>query len=157
MAMMDMLAGVTVEFWHWWILACVLLVLEMLVPGIIFLWLAIAAAISGIVLLAVPSISPELQLIGFGVLSVISVLAGRRVLRPGRSGTSDEDVSSASSSLVGKTAILTEKTVNGQTRQSVYGSSWLLVAERDLPKGQKVRVSAVSGSKLLIEPINTDI
>ncbi|MHC8494322.1 NfeD family protein [Thalassospira sp. SM2505] len=153
---MDMFSNLAVEFWHWWILACVFLVLEMVLPGIIFLWLSIAAAIAGIILLIVPDISPEFQLIAFGVLSVIAVLVGRRFLKPGRSGTTDEDVSSASSSLVGKTAILTEKTVNGQIRQSVYGSSWVLVAERDLPKGQKVRVSAVSGSKLLIEPVMTD-
>lgn len=153
---MDMFAAIEVEFWHWWVLACVLLVLEMLIPGIIFLWLAVAAAVVGIILLAVPSVSPEIQLIAFGVLSVISVIVGRRLLKPGRSGVSDQDVSSASSSLVGKTAILEEDTVHGETRQSVYGSSWVLIAQMDLPKGQKVRVTAISGSKLLVEPVHTD-
>ncbi|MCC9623853.1 NfeD family protein [Thalassospira sp. MA62] len=153
---MSIFSNLAIEFWHWWILACVFLVFEMLIPGIIFLWLALAAAVTGTILLAAPSFSIELQLIAFGVLSVIAVVIGKRFLMPGRSGTSSQDVSSASSSLVGKTAILAENTVNWQTRQSVYGSSWLLVAKQDLAQGQKVRVTAVEGSKLLIEPVDVD-
>lgn len=150
---MNLFADMTVEFWHWWILACLILVLEMLLPGVIFLWLAIAAAVSGVIVLIVPDISVELQLIAFGVASVVSFVLGRRVLRPGRSGLDEEDVSSASSSLVGKTAILDDNTSNGRIRQSVYGSSWVLQSEGELSKGQKVRVYGIDGNTLLIRPV----
>ena len=153
---MDLFADLSIEFWHWWILACLMLVLEMVLPGIIFLWLSVAAAAVGFVVLLVPDISVELQLIAFGVFSVLSFVTGRRFFRPGISGANEQDVSSASSSLVGKTTVLTEKTTNGRVRQSVYGSSWVLKSEEDLAKGQKVRVCGIEGSMLLIEAVKAD-
>ena len=153
---MDLFADLSIEFWHWWILACLMLVLEMVLPGIIFLWLSVAAAAVGLVVLLVPDISVEIQLIAFGVFSVLSFVIGRRFFRPGISGANEQDVSSASSSLVGKTTVLTEKTTNGRVRQSVYGSSWVLKSDEDLAKGQKVRVCGIEGSMLLIEAVKAD-
>ena len=43
-----------IVFWYWWVLAAVLLVLEMTLPGVVFLFLAIGAAASGAVLGVVP-------------------------------------------------------------------------------------------------------
>ncbi|WP_417805381.1 NfeD family protein [Thalassospira lucentensis] len=153
---MELFSQLVLEFWHWWILACLMLVLEMVLPGIIFLWLSVAAAVVGFVVLLVPDLAIELQLIAFGVFSVLSFVIGRRFFRPNLSGASDEDVSSTRSSLVGKTTVLTEKTTNGRVRQSVYGSSWVLKSNHDLAKGQKVRVSGIEGSMLLIEPVTAD-
>ena len=36
-----------VVFWYWWALAAVLLVCEMMLPGVVFLFLAIGAAVAG--------------------------------------------------------------------------------------------------------------
>ena len=36
-----------VEFWHWWALGGVLLIVEALVPGFVFLWLGVAASLVG--------------------------------------------------------------------------------------------------------------
>jgi len=35
------------DFWHWWIVAVVLIILEMLAPTFFALWLGIAAFITG--------------------------------------------------------------------------------------------------------------
>jgi len=43
-------------FWHWWILAGVLLILELTSPVFVFLWLGFAAAAVGFLLLVFPSI-----------------------------------------------------------------------------------------------------
>ncbi|MBX2831186.1 MAG: NfeD family protein [Rhodospirillales bacterium] len=150
---MDFFSELSVEFWHWWILACLMLVLEMLLPGVIFLWLSIAAVAVGLVVLVVSDIALELQLIAFGVFSILSFVLGRRFFRHKGNGSDAEDISSATSSLVGKTAILTEDTINGVVRQSVYGSSWVLKSDEELVKGQKVRVLAVEGSALRVEAV----
>ena len=34
--------------WLWWIVAGVLLILELTAPGVFFIWLAIAAALTGV-------------------------------------------------------------------------------------------------------------
>ena len=65
-------------FWYWWALAAALLVFEMLLPGVVFLFLAIGAAASGAFLLVVADLSLELQLFVFAIVSVASAV----VLRP---------------------------------------------------------------------------
>ncbi|NDH64060.1 MAG: NfeD family protein, partial [Alphaproteobacteria bacterium] len=57
-----------VVFWYWWALAAVLLVFEMLLPGVVFLFLAAGALAAGAVLLASPGLSLELQLVIFAVV-----------------------------------------------------------------------------------------
>lgn len=45
------------EFWHWWVLALVLLALEIAAPGTFFLWLAVAAGVVGLILLLLPALA----------------------------------------------------------------------------------------------------
>ena len=66
--------GFKIVFWYWWALAAVLLVFEMLLPGVVFLFLAIGAAAAGFVLLVVSDLSLELQLVLFAVVAVASAV-----------------------------------------------------------------------------------
>ena len=75
--------GFKIVFWYWWALAAVLLVFEMMLPGVVFLFLAIGAAASGFVLLIASDLSLELQLVIFAVVSVVSAVGLRRTLQPG--------------------------------------------------------------------------
>ena len=63
--------------WHWFILAVALVVLEVLAPGVIFLWLAIAGLLTGIAVVVEPTLAWETQVLIFSVLSVVSAVAGR--------------------------------------------------------------------------------
>ena len=45
-----------IVFWHWWILAGMLLILELTSPVFFFLWLAFSAAAVGFLLLVFPDI-----------------------------------------------------------------------------------------------------
>jgi membrane protein implicated in regulation of membrane protease activity len=69
---------INVEYGHWWILAGVLLLLELLSPTYFFLWLGIAAAAVGFLVLVFPSMLFEMQFVAFGVLAIISTLAWYR-------------------------------------------------------------------------------
>jgi membrane protein implicated in regulation of membrane protease activity len=70
-----------VVFWYWWALAAVLLVCEMVLPGVVFLFLAIGAATAGLLLLIVPDVALEFQLVVFAVVAVASAIGLRRYLR----------------------------------------------------------------------------
>ena len=70
-----------VVFWYWWALAAVLLVCEMMLPGVVFLFLAIGAAAAGAMLLVVADVSLELQLVVFAIVSVVSAIGLRPYLR----------------------------------------------------------------------------
>ncbi len=62
--------------------AAVLLVFEMMLPGVVFLFLAIGAAVAGLFLLVVSDLSLELQLLTFAVISVVSAIGLRRDAAP---------------------------------------------------------------------------
>ena len=66
-------------FWYWWAIAAVLLVFEMMLPGVVFLFLAIGAAAAGLFLLIVSDLSIELQLLTFAVISVVAAVGLRRI------------------------------------------------------------------------------
>lgn len=67
-----------IVFWHWWVLAGLLLVLELTRPVFFFLWLGFAAAAVGFLLLVFPALPVAAQLALFGALFVVVVLAWRR-------------------------------------------------------------------------------
>lgn len=51
------------EFWHWWIGAVLLAIIEIFAPGAFFIWLGAAAAVVGFVMLALPDTSWKIQLL----------------------------------------------------------------------------------------------
>lgn len=67
-----------IVFWHWWVLSSVLLVLELSRPIFFFLWIGIAAAAVGFLLLLIPAMALEVQLVSFGIMAVVAVVAWRK-------------------------------------------------------------------------------
>ncbi len=139
-------------FWHWWIVAGVLLIIEMLAPTAFFLWLAIAAAITGLLTLIVPGMGAEWQLILFAVLSVLATLASRRwkLTKP---GISDQpSLNRRGHYYIDRVFTLEEPVVNGIGKIKVDDSTWKINGP-DLPAGDKVKVVSVDGVVLLVEPV----
>ena len=68
------------DHWAWLVFAALLAIAEVLIPGVFLIWIAIAAAITGLAALALP-IGIPLQLLIFAALSVISVWAGMWTIR----------------------------------------------------------------------------
>jgi len=62
-------------FWHWWIAAALLVLVELVRPGFVFLWLGFAAAAVGFLLLLFPSLPAHVRLALFAFLSVVAGLA----------------------------------------------------------------------------------
>ena len=79
--------------WNWWILALLLMGLEILAPGTFFLWFGISAFVIGTISLAVGAESTfwiwQTQVIGFVVLSFIAALFGRKFMNERGWNTSD--------------------------------------------------------------------
>ena len=59
-------------YWVWFAAAAVLTIMEIIAPGIFMIWLALAAAATGLATLAL-GFGWELQLAAFAVLSVVAV------------------------------------------------------------------------------------
>ena len=63
----------SLTFWHWFALGGGLLLLEVLTPGVVFLWLALAAGLTGFLLLLLPGLAWQWQVLSFAVAAVVTV------------------------------------------------------------------------------------
>jgi len=139
-----------VVFWHWWILAGVLLILELTSPVFFFLWIGIAAAAVGLLLLVFPSLSIELQLVLFGVLSIVAVLAWRKY-RESHPPASDQPLlNQRGRQYKDRIFTLEHAIINGVGKVEVDDSTWR-VKGPDLPAGTRVRVTGVDGVVFIVE------
>lgn len=139
-------------FWHWWAFAAVLLVLEMMLPGIVFLFLAIGAAVVGAVLLVSATLSLELQLFIFALVSVASAIVLRPFLKRLQQGRpADATLNARGEALVGRIIVLDAPILNGRGRVTLGDGSWSVTGP-DMVAGARVRVTAVKGAELTVEP-----
>jgi membrane protein implicated in regulation of membrane protease activity len=144
--------GVKIIFWYWWALAAVLLVFEMLVPGVVFLFVTIGALASGAFLLVVSDLSLELQLFVFAIVSVASAVVLRPALKRLQHGRpADANLNARGDSLVGRTIVLDTPILGGQGRVKLGDGSWTITGP-DMAAGSRVRVAACSGNELRVEP-----
>src|ERR1051325_8249992 len=111
-------------FWYWWALAAVLLVFEMLLPGVVFLFLALGAAAAGFALLVVSDLSLEFQLVLFAVVAVASAVGLRPTLRRIQNQTAATNLNARGQSLVGKTFVLDQPILAGRGRATLGDGSW---------------------------------
>lgn len=142
------LAGL--QFWHWMILGLALAVVEVLAPGTFFLWLGIAAGVTGLILLAAPGLAWEFQLLVFGLLSVAAVAGGRYWVRRHPTRSEDPTLNRRGQQYVGRVFTLAEAIVDGRGRVKVGDSLWR-VAGPDLPAGARVKVTGIAGTVLEVE------
>ena len=139
-----------VEFWHWWVLGVVLLILEVFAPGAFFLWLALAAGIVGLVVMMIPAMAWEAQLLLFALLSVASFLLGRLWLRRHPIETDLPTLNRRGEQYVGRVFTLEEPVVNGNGKIRVDDTTWKIRGD-DCVAGTRVRVTGVDGTVLLID------
>lgn len=142
-------------FWHWFILAVLLVALEIFAPGVVFLWLSIAAGLTGLILLVVPSLIWEHQFLIFAALSVASVVGGRLWVRQRPTATEHPTLNRRGEQYVGRRFTLTEPLVNGTGKLKVDDSTWR-ISGPDLDEGTTVTVTGVDGSTLVVEKAGKD-
>ena len=139
------------EFWHWWIAAILLLVIETFAPGAVFLWLGIAAGMVGLVLLIFSGLGWEYQFLIFAVCTVGSAVGWRAYVRRHPTETDQPTLNRRGEQYVGRTFTLAEAIVNGKGKITVDDSTWKIEGD-DLPAGTKIQVTGVEGTVLKVEP-----
>jgi membrane protein implicated in regulation of membrane protease activity len=139
-----------VQFWHWWVLAVLLMLIEVLAPGTFFLWLGLAAGLVGLLLVILPDLGWQLQVLIFAVLAVLAVLAGRAWLKRHPIETTDTGLNRRADALVGEVHVLAEAIHTGRGAVKVGDTVWRAEGP-DLPKGARVRIVAVNGTTLKVE------
>ncbi len=65
-------------FWQWWMISAVLIFIEFAAPGTAyFLWMGVAAGVTGLVLLLAPALTWEAQSLIFSVCTVATLITWR--------------------------------------------------------------------------------
>ncbi|MEO1719239.1 MAG: NfeD family protein [Pseudomonadota bacterium] len=136
--------------WTWLIGGVVLLILETVIPGVLLMWLGVAALIVGMLLLVI-DVSWQWQFVMFAALSVASVFVMRRWFS--RSETADDNtgLNTSGSNFVGRTFVVAEPIQNGRGRVRVGDTHWTAEGA-DVPAGTRVTVVSVRGTVLNVEP-----
>ncbi len=140
-----------IEFWHWWIAAIVLIVVEVFAPGTVALWMAVSAAVVGLLLLAVPDVTWQTQFLVFAVLSVATVVGWRAYQLRYPTVSDQPTLNRRGEQYVGRVFTLDEAIVNGTGKIHVDDTMWK-VEGADLAEGTRVRVTGVDGTVLTVEP-----
>lgn len=139
------------SYWIWLILGLALALLEMVVPGVYLIWLAMAAlAIAVLAFVSAPPLA--LQVIAWVSLSLIFAFSARRWLRERPIVSSDPLLNNRLGRMVGETALVTQAIESGSGRVKVGDSEWIARGP-DTAAGSRVRITGNRGSDLLVEPL----
>ncbi len=144
------MTDVQLVFWHWWACGALLLVVELLAPGMYFLWMAESAFVTGAVLWLYPELGVEVQLMWFSILSVVSIVVAQRLLSRHPIESDRPLLNQRAAQYIGRTFVLSEPIVNGTGKIRVDDSTWKITGT-DTPAGARIKVVGAEGIILKVE------
>lgn len=141
-------------FWHWFAVALVLGIIDVLVgANFLLVWCGLAAAIVGLILWMVPAMSWEIQLLIFGIGVFASFFLWRFYTKKIFGSFKPNTLNQRGRQYIGRHFTLEEPIVNGLGRIRVDDTIWRVEGD-DLPVGAKVKVVDVDGIILKVEAYN---
>ena len=147
-----MFANLTLHY-GWWLLALVLVGVELLVPGYFMLWIGIAAAAMGMLLTFLPPLSLLSEAVLFTALSLVSCFVYWKFVRRALDEPSAQPMlNRRAAQHIGRRYVLETAIVNGTGKARVGDSHWL-VEGPDLPAGTTIEVVGVEGTTLKVRPV----
>src|SRR5712691_11295882 len=135
-------------YWDWFILAAVLLVIEIVAPGTFMLWLGLAAFLVGLISLAIDW-SWQYQLVAFAVFAVAAIPLWQRLARA-RAPTDQPFLNRRADAFVGRVFTLDKPIVDGSGTVGIGDTVWRITGP-DCPAGSRIKVAAVDGGTLKVE------
>jgi membrane protein implicated in regulation of membrane protease activity len=139
-------------FWYWWVLALILLVIELVAPGFFFLWMSAAGFVTGCLLLLFPSTPENFQIFEFSVLSIGAIAVWRFYAKKHPIETDRPLLNRRGEQYIGRVFNLYAPIENGQGKIKVDDTIWK-VRGPDCPINSKVRVVSVNGTVFDVEAV----
>lgn len=138
--------------WSWIVGGMVLLAIELIVPGGVFVWLGTAGIAVGLITLAQP-ISWPMQWLLYGALSIASVVGWLNYSKRRRDETTDSPLlNKRAARFIGQEVALKDAIVDGVGRVELGDTVWR-VSGPALSAGAKVRITGSDGAVLTVEPV----
>lgn len=140
----------------WLVIVAVMLIIEIITMGLTTIWFSLGAAVAAIAAYAGAPL--WLQIVLFSVVSVVVMLLARpfamKVMDRNRTKTNIDD-------MIGNTATVIEPIDNKKEQGKVRyrGVEWMArsVDENQISEEETVTIEAVSGVKLLVRAVRTEM
>ncbi|MCB1505702.1 MAG: NfeD family protein [Hyphomicrobiaceae bacterium] len=140
--------------WNWFIAAVVLFVLELIVPGVHFLWFGLAAIIVGAIAVA-SGVAWQWQVILFALIAVATVFLVRRYANSAGMRSDAPDLNVRGAQYIGRTLTVSSDIRQGRGKVRVGDTVWHAEGE-DAVAGTRVKVVGVDGTALVVQRIDAD-
>jgi len=145
---MDFLEGIE-PAWLWMIGGVLLLIAEIIAPGVFLVWIGIAAVVTGLfALLFGIGVAGQLGL--FALYAVVAVLAGKRFYAVREVEHSGPRLNNPSERLIGRRVVVVQPVDEDSGRVRVGDSEWSARGGPAQP-GERVRITGVEGNCLIVE------
>lgn len=136
----------------WWLIAALALgIAELAIPGVFLVFLAIAAAITGAALMALPDLPLAAQLASFGVWSVVAVVIGRRWYAD-YPVDADARLNDRARDMIGQVVTVETAIRDGRGRVIVGDGGWPAQGP-DAAVGESVRITKVADGVVVVEAL----
>ncbi len=134
--------------WSWLIVGVVLMLMEVVAPGVFLLWPGLAAFLTGLIAFAI-TMTWQIQVLLFAVFAIAAIPLWRR-FSFGKGSTSESPfLNRRTEALVGRVFTLERPIVDGSGTVRIDDTVWR-VAGPDAPAGSRVRVTHVDGASLTV-------
>ncbi len=140
----------------WFLFGALLLIIELLAPGIVFLFFGAGAWLTAIVTFF-GDLSVEGQLLLFSSTSVLSLVSLRKMVRQKLFAASQSSNEALDDEFIDHRALAEgDFDSNGNGKVAFRGSSWKARADAPVQDGQEVRIVRKESITLYVEPVASD-
>ena len=136
----------------WLIIAALLAICELMIPGVYLTFLALGAAATGVLALVFPELGAIGQFISFAAWSTVAVLVGKRWYGANPVPSADPDLNNRAARMIGQSVTVVEQISGGSGRVRVGDGEWPAEGP-DLATGDKARIVAVRGGVVVVETL----
>ncbi|MEZ5503374.1 MAG: NfeD family protein [Halioglobus sp.] len=136
--------------WHWFVLAVVLFALELMAATGFLIGIGLAALVLAVVVLVLPDVSWDWQLLGFGLLSVALTVGYKVFFRQVNDATDNPLLNDRAAQLIGRTFVL-DADLDATGAEMIGDTRWSLRCAGRINRGTRVRIVNTEGMVLVVE------
>ncbi len=135
--------------WNWFIAAALLLIAEILAPGVFMLWFGVAALLVGLISLLIDW-AWQAQAAAFVVFAIAAIPLWRRLARKVEEPSDQPFLNRRTDAFVGRVFTLSKPIVDGVGTIGIDDTVWR-IRGADTPAGSRIRVVRADGATLFVE------
>jgi inner membrane protein len=138
----------------WFFIGLLLLLAELVIPGFFIFFFGVGAWVTALVcLIAEPS--TNLQIIIFGITSVLSLVALRRIIQKKLFYHDDRESANVEDEFTGKEGTAVVDFGAGTIGKVAFkGTTWMAESKSEIKEGQRIVITSKENMKLIVEPKN---